>query len=158
VEGIEIKIVTVNVPESYLASIEKLVGDHGLYPSRSELIRVAVKDFLIKELKMANNMAKYKEVNDKEEELNDDDLVRVPVERLDEKDEPIREFKTYKIVRRLEYGNTEPEHYPTQIFNLTGNYNDGFVSFETIESLKRSRTELRQQFSYLPDYKYINEV
>ncbi len=96
-----IKIVTVNVPESYLESIEKLVGNEGLYPSRSELIRVAVREFLIRELKMANNMAKYKE--EEVEEFDDENYVRVPVERLNENDEPIREFKTYKIIKRLEY-------------------------------------------------------
>ena len=53
------KIVTVNVPESYIGAINKLIGENGLYPSRSELIRCAVRDFLLKELKMANNMAKY---------------------------------------------------------------------------------------------------
>lgn len=96
-----IKIVTVNVPESYLESIKKLVGDKGLYPSRSELIRVAVREFLLRELKMANNMAKYKEEEVKE--FDDENYVRIPVERLNEKNEPIREFKTYKIIKRLEY-------------------------------------------------------
>ena len=95
------KIVTVNVPESYLGSIEKLVGEHGLYPSRSELIRVAVREFLLKELQMANHMAKYKET--KVDNFDDEHFVRVPMKRLNEKDEPVREFKTYKIVKRLEY-------------------------------------------------------
>ncbi|NVM35990.1 MAG: ribbon-helix-helix protein, CopG family [Candidatus Lokiarchaeota archaeon] len=95
------KIVTVNVPESYLDSIKKLVGENGLYPSRSELIRVAVRDFLLRELKMADNMAKYKETEI--ESFDDENFVRVPVERLNEKDEPVREFKTYKIIKRLEY-------------------------------------------------------
>ncbi|MFX1260300.1 MAG: ribbon-helix-helix domain-containing protein [Promethearchaeota archaeon] len=95
------KIVTVNIPESYLDSIEKLVGENGLYPSRSELIRVAVRDFLLRELKMADNIAKYKE--SETEDFDNDHFVRVPVERLNEKDEPVREFKTYKIIKRLEY-------------------------------------------------------
>ncbi|MFX1327030.1 MAG: ribbon-helix-helix domain-containing protein [Promethearchaeota archaeon] len=95
------KIVTVNIPESYLDSIEKLVGENGLYPSRSELIRVAVRDFLLRELKMADNIAKYKE--SETEDFDDDHFVRVPIERLNEKDEPVREFKTYKIIKRLEY-------------------------------------------------------
>jgi len=38
------KIVTVNVPESYIDAINKLIGRDGLYPSRSELIRCAVRD------------------------------------------------------------------------------------------------------------------
>ena len=97
----DLKIVTVNVPESYLESIKRLIGENGLYPSRSELIRVAVREFLIKELKRANEMIKYKEVQ--VEKLDDKNFVRVPIEKMDENNEPVREFKTYKIVKRLEY-------------------------------------------------------
>ena len=95
------KIVTVNIPESFIDSIEKLVGEHGLYPSRSELIRVAVREFLIKELKMANNLVKYKEPE--LENLDNENFVRVPMERLNERNEPVREFKTFKILKRLEF-------------------------------------------------------
>jgi Arc/MetJ-type ribon-helix-helix transcriptional regulator len=97
----DLKIVTVNVPESYLESIKRLIGENGLYPSRSELIRVAVREFLIKELRSANEMIKYKEVQ--VEKLDDKNFVRVPIEKMDENNEPVREFKTYKIVKRLEY-------------------------------------------------------
>jgi antitoxin ParD1/3/4 len=51
-----IRIITCNVPEIYLKAIDRLVsknGKPGLYPSRSELIRVAVREFLIKELQAA---------------------------------------------------------------------------------------------------------
>jgi Arc/MetJ-type ribon-helix-helix transcriptional regulator len=96
-----LKIVTVNIPESYLESIERLIGENGLYPSRSELIRCAVREFLIKELRRANEMIKYKEVEI--EKLDDKNFVRVPIEKMDENNEPVREFKTYKIVKRLEY-------------------------------------------------------
>lgn len=93
------KIVTVNVPESYIEAIKKLVGENGLYPSRSELIRCAVRDFLLKELKLARNMAKYN-VNEPEvESFDHKNYVRIPVENRDEKDEPITGFKTYKILR-----------------------------------------------------------
>jgi Arc/MetJ-type ribon-helix-helix transcriptional regulator len=95
------KIVTVNVPESYIDAINKLIGRDGLYPSRSELIRCAVREFLIKELKLANNMAKYNEVEI--EDFDDENFVRVPIERLNENSEPVRDFKTYKILKRLEY-------------------------------------------------------
>ena len=96
-----LKIVTVNIPEAYLESIERLTGENGLYPSRSELIRCAVREFLIKELRRANEMIKYKEVEI--EKLDDKNFVRVPIEKMDENNEPVREFKTYKIVKRLEY-------------------------------------------------------
>ncbi len=95
------KIVTVNVPESYIDAINKLIGRDGLYPSRSELIRCAVREFLIKELKLANNMAKYNEVEI--EDFDDQNFVRVPVEGINENSEPVREFKTYKILKRLEH-------------------------------------------------------
>jgi len=95
------KIVTVNIPETYLESIKRLIGGDGLYPSRSELIRCAVRDFLIKELKRANEIIKYKEVE--VEKIDDKNYVRVPIEKMDENNEPVREFKTYKIVKRLEY-------------------------------------------------------
>jgi len=95
------KIVTVNVPESYIGAINKLIGENGLYPSRSELIRCAVRDFLLKELKMANNMAKYNEAEI--DDFDDKNFVRVPIESINEESEPVREFKTYKIIKRLEH-------------------------------------------------------
>ncbi|MHA1292568.1 MAG: ribbon-helix-helix domain-containing protein [Promethearchaeota archaeon] len=95
------KIVTVNIPESYIEAIEKLIGENGLYPSRSELIRCAVREFLLKELKMAKNIVKYTEPE--EESLDEKNFVRVPIEKKDDNNEPVREFKTYKILRRLEY-------------------------------------------------------
>jgi len=97
------KIVTVNVPESYLDAIEKLTGNDGLYPSRSELIRCAVREFLLKELKMAKKFTKYNTKEDYEEEVSDSDYVRIPVKRTNEKNESVNDFKTYKIIRRLEY-------------------------------------------------------
>jgi antitoxin ParD1/3/4 len=59
------KIVTINLPEPFLAALEKLT-DYGLYPSRSEAIRVALRDFLSKELQIAQ---KLKEVH---EEMKDE--------------------------------------------------------------------------------------
>jgi len=43
-----LKIVTLNLPDQYLACIKVLV-DLGFYPSRSEAIRQALKGFLSKE-------------------------------------------------------------------------------------------------------------
>jgi Arc/MetJ-type ribon-helix-helix transcriptional regulator len=83
-----------------LEAIEKLVGEHGLYPSRSELIRCAVRKFLIKELKQVKSMTGNKPKKD----LDENKFVQVPIEKEDESsDEPVREFKTYKIVRKLEF-------------------------------------------------------
>ena len=150
----KIRIVTVNIPESYIEAIEKLVGNEGLYPSRSELIRVAVREFLIRELKMANNMAKYKE--EKVEEIDDENYVRVPVERLNEKDEPIREFKTYKVIRRLSYDDQEQpkEDYGEFTWKLEFNQTYG-PSIPTYNPL--SLTELRVMFPEDSFVKFINE-
>jgi hypothetical protein len=46
-------------------------------------------------------MAKYNEVEI--EDFDDKNFVRVPIEGVNENSEPVREFKTYKILKRLEY-------------------------------------------------------
>ena len=97
------KIVTVNVPKSYIGAIAKLVGENGLYPSRSELIRCAVREFLLKELKMAEQMIKFTESEIKSDNFDEENFVRVPIESVNEKSETVREFKTYKILKRLEH-------------------------------------------------------
>lgn len=101
------KIVTVNVPESYLEAIERLLDNKthdngGIFPSRSELIRVAVREFLIRELSRVEEEVKYKEVKI---EFKDDEknFVHVPSDSFNKDGEPVREFKTYKIVKRLDY-------------------------------------------------------
>jgi Arc/MetJ-type ribon-helix-helix transcriptional regulator len=43
-----LKILTVNLPESFIEAMEALVQE--VYPSRSELIRVAVREFLVRVL------------------------------------------------------------------------------------------------------------
>jgi len=53
------KIVTCNLPEPFIAAMEKLISEYGLYPSRSELVRVAVREFLIKELKVLDKFDEY---------------------------------------------------------------------------------------------------
>ena len=87
------KIVTVNVPKSYLDAIAVLIRlNDGLFPSRSELVRVAVRKKLLMDMKMSENV----EIVEKYDEVN---FVRVPIESMDGN----REFKQYKIIRRLEY-------------------------------------------------------
>jgi Arc/MetJ-type ribon-helix-helix transcriptional regulator len=49
------KIITINLPEKYLQAIQ-ILNDMGIYPSRSEAIRIALRDFLSKELKMYNDL------------------------------------------------------------------------------------------------------
>ncbi|MFX1276486.1 MAG: ribbon-helix-helix domain-containing protein [Promethearchaeota archaeon] len=49
------KIITINLPEKYLSAIQTL-NDLGIYPSRSEAIRIALRDFLNEELKMDQDL------------------------------------------------------------------------------------------------------
>ena len=49
------KIITINLPEKYLSAIQ-ILNDLGIYPSRSEAIRIALKDFLKDELKMYEDL------------------------------------------------------------------------------------------------------
>ena len=94
----KIKIVTVNIPEPYINAIDKLTGHDGLYPSRSELIRVAVRDFLIKELKNAKEMSEYYKKPEKPK-FDSENFVRIPENRDDDYIEN-RNFKTFRIVKK----------------------------------------------------------
>ena len=49
------KIITINLPEKYLEAIQTL-NDLGVYPSRSEAIRIALSEFLEQELKMFDSL------------------------------------------------------------------------------------------------------
>ena len=49
------KIITINLPEQYLAAIQTL-QDAGTYPSRSEAIRTALGEFLSEEIKNFKNL------------------------------------------------------------------------------------------------------
>lgn len=49
------RIITINLPEKYLSAIQ-ILNDLELYPSRSEAIRSALKDFLKDELIMFENL------------------------------------------------------------------------------------------------------
>ncbi len=45
------QIITINLPEKYLDAI-RILNERGVYPSRSEAIRIALKEFLTEELKL----------------------------------------------------------------------------------------------------------
>lgn len=49
------QIITINLPEKYLAAIQ-ILNDKGLYPSRSEAIRVALREFLDDELTLYQDL------------------------------------------------------------------------------------------------------
>lgn len=96
------KIITVNLPVSYLKTIEELVGNQTqLYPSRSELIRVAIREFLMHELETAQaflNPSKPVEQK-KEPEIDQSLFVRVPVAKKPG-ETPEMEYKTFRIIKK----------------------------------------------------------
>lgn len=94
-----IKICTINVPEFFIEGMEKLVGEDGLYPSRSEFIRAATREFLIKKLQLVKTLQEQEK--EPEEEFDDKNYVRIPVENKDDEGAPSLTFKTYKIIKRL---------------------------------------------------------
>jgi len=49
------KIITINLSEKYLSAIQ-ILNDLGVYPSRSEAIRTALKQFLQKELNFYHSL------------------------------------------------------------------------------------------------------
>ncbi len=51
---------------------------------------------------MAKNLNKHDE-HLEDNDFDEENYVRVPIERENQNLEPVREFKTYKIVKRLEY-------------------------------------------------------
>lgn len=97
------------------------------------------------------------------EELDDEKYVRIPTEKMNENKEPIREFKTYKIVKRLEYGNTPEKQEVFEIYNLSKILDfqkgdcDEFWGYDELEKRSPSISELREQFPSSPDFKFINE-
>lgn len=99
------KIITVNLPVTYIKTIDTMIGENGLYPSRSELIRVAVRDFLVRELESAQAFMKTAPVANTVtitsrppiQQVDDDLFVRVPVStELDGE----MSFKTFRIVKK----------------------------------------------------------
>ncbi|MBD3406226.1 MAG: ribbon-helix-helix protein, CopG family [Candidatus Lokiarchaeota archaeon] len=44
-----LKVVTICMPESYVEGVDKLINA-GMYPNRSEVIRIAIRDLLVDEL------------------------------------------------------------------------------------------------------------
>lgn len=88
------KIITVNLSEPQVKALQVL-QDLGLYPSRSEAIRVAIRDFLQREL----GMAKLIDENDRFESKND--LVK-PVATLDvERQAAEKKKEISRLLRKL---------------------------------------------------------
>lgn len=99
------KIITVNLPISYLKMVDGLVGENGLYPSRSELIRVAVRDFLIREIESAESFSSLQSpsnqgstpIQSQTPELDPNLFVQIP---LGSTSNGVPEFKTFRLVKK----------------------------------------------------------
>jgi len=73
---LEMRIITVKIPESYLEGLEELVNT-GRYSSRSEAIRAAIRELLRKELWDIHNSRNGE--RDREEEEKRGRVVRITV-------------------------------------------------------------------------------
>jgi len=67
----KIKIITINLPEKYLEDLQILI-EKGFYPSRSEALRIALRDFLANELKFYDDLenSNFKELISQERNPN----------------------------------------------------------------------------------------
>jgi hypothetical protein len=82
--------------------IDGLVGETALYPSRSELIRVAVRDFLIRELEAAKSFSNYQAPVQsapviQQPEVDPNLFVQIP---LGSTSNGVPEFKTFRLVKK----------------------------------------------------------
>jgi hypothetical protein len=96
------KIITVNLPVGYLKVIDGLTGEKALYPSRSELIRVAVRDFLIRELEAAKSFTSIFPQNQivpvqTQPDLKEQLFVQVPI---GSNPNGTTEMKTFRLVKK----------------------------------------------------------
>ncbi len=104
------KITTVNLPEPFIKALQ-LLQDVGLYPSRSEAIRVALRDFLQKELGFSKDQ--------KEKSFNPESTVeeRKKEITIEERKKEItveeRKKEISRLIRQLERNNLQvsPANY-----------------------------------------------
>ncbi len=98
------KIITVNLPSSFIEEMEAMTGNESLYPSRSELIRVAVRDYLAKQIKRAEQFKKDLELKRKPQVLvqkNDEfETISIPVSANPEISQAAAIYKSYKIIKK----------------------------------------------------------
>lgn len=71
----KMKVITCNLPEIDLDYINMIIGAYGFVPSRSEYIRIAVRNQINKDIK---NQAKKVDIINGEIELDPEKFVRVP--------------------------------------------------------------------------------
>ncbi len=70
----------------------------------------------MKELKLANIIDKYKKEYETEE-LDEENFARVPIVRLNENHEVIREIKVYKVIKKLEIPDSDSKELESNTKN-----------------------------------------
>jgi metal-responsive CopG/Arc/MetJ family transcriptional regulator len=84
------KVCVFNIGKSVKETIDDIVTSTGMYCSRSELVRCAIRGYLLF-------------LNGNEEPTNDSlEVVHIPDETIDEEGKMITTYLEYKVVRRLE--------------------------------------------------------
>jgi Arc/MetJ-type ribon-helix-helix transcriptional regulator len=102
------RIITVNLPESYLKALDDLSGDdskhpHRKYPSRSEAIRVAVREFLIKELESVHSFTNFQQqISQKAQKpAVNETYIQVPIDSDEIANESSEKgYHTYRIIKK----------------------------------------------------------
>ncbi len=100
------RIITVNLTVEMIREIATLTGKDGIYPSRSELVRVALREYLLQELKAAKQFAKFQaelqNISSMEkpivlDHISIDEIVEIPnFDEIEEKEEPLGSEIEYK--------------------------------------------------------------
>lgn len=90
----QLKVTTVNIPKIYLEAIQKLIEKEGIFPSRSEFVRVAVHDALEKYLKFKDSLIHFTKNEIEEFNKSHDNMVRVPISD--------KKFEEFNILEKLE--------------------------------------------------------
>ncbi len=98
------KIITVNCPESFIDAMEEFVGENNLYPSRSELVRVAVREFLINKINLVETI-EFIDKEEKEEVIQN--TVRIPIGKIKINGKIVDQFKCFTIIKKLDTRENE---------------------------------------------------
>ena len=94
------KIVTVNLPETHLDAIARLIGREydSQYPSRSEFVRVAVKNQLLRDLDLLTKLSHPETIQERKIRKIKSVKIKVPIEWQREVEE---KKGSYMILRKL---------------------------------------------------------
>lgn len=106
-QEVTMKVISINLPCLYIDTIEKINNINGLFPSRSEFIRVAVHDAIEKYLIFKNDIENlYFDKKYNNNNKNNDKIIEANEDEINDEYVKIQispdEYKKYKIIRKLE--------------------------------------------------------